>query len=187
MFRRHLDTAELSLAALGGADDRTAAHLVACTRCRHEHDRVMKALVADRRAAHDAAADAMATVDFDRQRAAIAQRIARLGAVARVLPFPGASGPVVADGVVAHRRWVMAAAVAGLVLGMVVGRLPGTGFGRATDRVDDAGRVASVEARPTDLAGDDPLLLDVDEVLTRQTRPEFGALDELTPLTDEGR
>lgn len=187
IFRRHLDAAELSLAALAGADDRAAAHLSTCPVCRQEHDRLADALAADRQSAHAAAAEAMAGVDLERQRHSIQQRIVRLGAVARVLPFPGAAAPAAADAAPADRRWVMAAAAAGLVLGMVVGRLPGpAGSYTPGERAVDAGRVASVDARPVDVR-DDPLLRGVEEVLMREARPEFEALDELTPFTDEGR
>lgn len=188
LFRRHLDAAELSLAALAGADDRAAAHLATCTRCRHEHDRLAAVLAADRHAAHDAAADAMALIDLERQRASIQQRIARLGAVARVLPFPGVNTPPPADAAPADRRWIMAAAAAGLVLGMVVGRLPGAStLYPSGDPAGGASRLAAVDPRPVDIVRDDPLLSGVEEVLTREARPEFEALDELTPFTDEGR
>lgn len=184
LFRRHLDPAELALAALAGADERAAAHLAACPQCRREHDRLAAALADDRAAAHAAAAEAFPAVDLERQRLSIQQRIARLGAVARVLPFPGAQTTSVGDPVSTDRRWVMAAAAAGLVLGMVVGRLPGPA-GTGDDRTVTTGRMA--EALPSDPVRDDPLLSGVEEVLTRESRPEFEALDELTPFTDEGR
>lgn len=184
-FRRHLDPAELSLAALAGAEGRAAAHLAACVQCRHEYERLAAALDGDRADAHAAAAEALPAVDLERQRLSIQQRIARLGAVARVLPFPGAIVPTASETVPADRRWVMAAAAAGLVLGMLVGRLPGPAGAGGEGQPVSAGRMA--EALPADALRDDPLLSGVEEVLTRESRPEFEALDELTPFTDEGR
>lgn len=183
LFRRHLDPAELALAALAGADDRAAAHLAACPQCRRECDRLAGTLADDRAAAHTAAAEAFPGVDLEQQRLSIQQRIARLGGVARVLPFPGAPPPSAGDTVSTDRRWVMAAAAAGLVLGMLVGRLPGRAPG--DERAVTTGRMA--EVLPGDPVRDDPLLSGVEEVLTRESRPEFEALDELTPFTDEGR
>lgn len=185
LFRRHLGPAELSLAALAGAEGRAAEHLEACPQCRRECERLAAVLADDRADAHAAAADVFPAVDLERQRLSIQQRIARLGAVARVLPFPGAVAPAATETVPADRRWVMAAAAAGLVLGMLVGRLPGPAGGPLGEGPVTAGRMA--EVLPADAMRDDPLLSGVEEVLTRESRPEFEALDDLTPFTDEGR
>lgn len=187
VFRRHLDSAELTYAALAAPDGRTVEHLQSCGRCRAEHEKLVTALHADREAAQLAAADAFPAAELERQRLSIRQRIGRLGAVARVLPFPGAAPTAAVGAMATDRRWVMAAAAAGLLLGLVVGRLPVLDERAAPASERPTGRVAVADAKPVDIGRDDPLLSGVEEVLTRESRPEFEALDELTPLVDEGR
>ncbi len=73
-----------------------------------------------------AAADAAFTpAALDRQRQSIMERIGKLGAAARVLPFPAGPAATSRPAVpAADRRWVLAAAAAGIILGIGVGRLP---------------------------------------------------------------
>ena len=125
--------------------------------------------------------------DLARQRQSILDRIGRLGAAARVLPFPAAppaasrQAPPAAD-----RRWVLAAAAAGIILGIGVGRLPGGS--PVTPSLAPSGTARLAAAEPAiDPRRDDRLLSDVEEMLTREIRPEFEALDGLTPITYEAR
>lgn len=185
LFRRHLDDADLGLAILDQPDSSTAAHLASCGTCRRRRDRLATAFDATRVAARVAADAAFSPADLEHQRQSILQRIGRLGAAARVLPFPaGAPAPVRLAAPSADRRWVVAAAAAGLLLGIAVGRLPGTtvSMGRAT-----VAPVAPLVAISDLASRDDRLLRDIDEVLSRQVRPEFEALDGLTPIAYEAR
>jgi len=188
LFRRHLETADLGLSLLEPPAGPTAAHLESCPRCRRRRDLLAARLDATRNAARLAADAAFSPADLERQRHSILQRIGRLGTAARVLPFPAAlpashrSTPPAAD-----RRWVLAAAAAGLLLGIAVGRLSGVGSPLpGASAVAPAPLMATAEA-VTDPRRDDLLLSAVEEVLTRETRPEFEALDGLTPVTYEAR
>lgn len=188
LFRRHLDAADLGLSLLEPPDGLTESHLASCPQCRRRRERLATRLDAARAAAHQAADAAFPPVDLERQRHSILQRIGRLGSAARVLPFP--AGPPAAYRSMppaADRRWVLAAAAAGLLLGIAVGRLPGNGPALRFDTpAASAPLVAKAESAP-DPRRDDLLLSDVEEVLTRQTRPEFEALDGLTPIAYEAR
>jgi hypothetical protein len=186
---RHLDPDELGAAVWETPAGRVADHLAVCEACRRERDAVMAALSSDRTGAYLEADEAFAPVDLARQRQSIQQRIARLGMAARVLPFRGGRAPDLAMSGAADRRWIVAAAAAGLALGLVVGRGPWTAPSATADADSavDGPRVALVETLGGDVWRDDPLLSDVEEVVARETWPEFGALDELTPIADEGR
>lgn len=188
LFRRHLDTADLGLSLLETPDSRAVAHLASCPQCRRRRERLATRLEATRLAARQDADAAFTPADLERQRHSILQRIGRLGAAARVLPFPAGppaayrSAPPAAD-----RRWVLGAAAAGLLLGIAVGRLPDNGPGLRLDTpAAPAPLVAKAEPAP-DPRRDDMLLSDVEELLTRETRPEFEALDGLTPIAYEAR
>lgn len=188
LFRRHLDTAALGMSLVEPPDRATAAHLESCARCRRQRDRLSIRLEATRVAARAAADAAFTPADLERQRQSILERIGKLGAAARVLPFPAtppaASRPAPPA---ADRRWVLAAAAAGIILGIGVGRLPG-GSAVTPSPVPPAAaaRIATVEPA-ADPRRDDRLLSDVEELLTREIRPEFEALDGLTPITYEAR
>lgn len=187
LFRRHLDTAALGLSLVEPPDRATASHLESCARCRRERDRLAARLAATRAAARAAADTAFTPADLERQRHSILERIGRLGAAARVLPFPAAA-PAASRPVppAPDRRWVLAAAAAGLILGIGVGRLPGTGPVTPSPAPAPAARMATAEPA-ADPRRDERLLSDVEELLTRETRPEFEALDGLTPITYEAR
>lgn len=183
-FRRHLDATELGLSLLDEPDAATTAHLGSCTACQRRQARLARRLRASRTGAH-AAADAAFTPEvLDRQRSAILQRIARVGA-GRVLAFPRASAPDDAASLPAwhgrERRWIVAAAAAGLLIGFAAGQWP------RPPAATPAGAVAAVATPAEPPRRDDTLLSDVEEVLSREVRPEFGGLDGLTPITYEPR
>lgn len=188
LFRRHLDDADLGLTVIDQADNAAAAHLASCAHCRARQARLATRLHAARAGARAAADAAFTPADLDLQRRSIMQRIGRLGAAARVLPFPAATAVSQrAATPAADRRWVMVAAAAGLILGIAVGRLPGAGFGATrTPVATPAPLVATIDTAP-DARRDDLLLSDVDDALTRAVRPEFQALDGLTPIVYEAR
>lgn len=187
LFRRHLDTAALGMSLVEPPDRAVAAHLDSCAHCRRQRDRLAVQLDATRVAARAAADAAFTPSDLDRQRRSILDRIGRLGAAARVLPFPAAPPAASRQAApTADRRWVLAAAAAGIILGIGVGRLPGGSPVTPSPTPSPAARVAVVEP-VIDSRRDDRLLSDVEELLTREIRPEFEALDGLTPITYEAR
>ncbi len=187
LFRRHLDAAALGMSLVEPPDRPTAAHLESCTRCRRQRERLAAQLDAARMAAVAAADAAFTPATLDRQRQSIMERIGKLGAAARVLPFPAGPAATPRPAVpAADRRWVLAAAAAGIILGIGVGRLPSGPDTPSPPREAVAPRVATVEP-VLDPRRDDRLLSDVEELLTRETRPEFEALDGLTPITYEAR
>jgi hypothetical protein len=188
LFRRHLDTAALGMSLVEPPDRPTAAHLGSCARCRRQRDRLALRLDQTRSAAQAAADAAFTPAQLERQRQAVLARISRLGAAARVLPFPAAppaaphAAPPSAD-----RRWVLAAAAAGIIVGIAVGRLPGTGPAPFVGSPAGIAAVSATAEPVSDPRWDDRLLSDVEELLTREIRPEFEALDGLTPITYEAR
>ena len=187
LLRRHLDTAALGLSLVEPPDRPTAAHLDSCAHCRRQRERLAARLEATRVAARAAADAAFTPAALDRQRQSIMERIGKIGAAARVLPFPSApAAPVRQAAPAADRRWVLAAAAAGIILGIGVGRLPSGPQISSPAPMAVAPRVATVEPA-VDPRRDDRLLSDVEELLTRETRPEFEALDGLTPITYEAR
>lgn len=189
LFRRHLDPADLGLSLLDTPDASTASHLDSCAQCRRRRDRLAARLEASRAGARAAADAAFSAADLEQQRHAILQRIARLGAAARVLPFPaGVPAAPRPASTSSDRRWVMVAAAAGLILGIAVGRLPGTPQAPGVVAQNAAApRLAVAEPLPADPRWDETLLSDVEEELTREIRPEFEALDGLTPIAYEPR
>lgn len=183
LFRRHLEPAELGLSLVDAPGGPAAAHLESCPHCRRQRDRVAARLEAARAAAQAAADAAFSPSDLERQRQTILQRIGRLGAAPRVLPFPGV-GPVATHPTppAADRRWVLAAAAAGLILGIGLGRLPGTGVAVRSERAAEPVPLVAAAEPSADPWRDEMLLSDVEEVLSREIRLEFEALDGLTPV-----
>ncbi|MEP7119242.1 MAG: hypothetical protein ABI880_16760 [Acidobacteriota bacterium] len=187
LFSRHLDAATLGLAVLDDAvAAKTDAHLASCGRCRRERDRIAGVLDDARAGAIDATDVAFSDADLARQRQAILQRIARSGGVARVLHFPHGADDRTPPAPRADRRWLLVAAAAGLLLGVAAGQLP-RALTAPRNAATVARAVAPVPPPAADRRADDPLLSEVDAVLTRHTRPEFEALDALTPVHYETR
>jgi anti-sigma factor RsiW len=183
LFRRHLDTETLALSLLDRADARDAAHLAGCPPCQRRRTHLERRLTALRTAAHAEADAAFPAEALDEQRSAILQRITR-SAERRVLAFP--RGPLPAAGSPSgapDRRWVAAAAAAGLLIGVAVGQVP-----HQWRPSPPSAAVSSAPVAPAPVVRrDDTLLSDVEEVLTLDVRPEFGALDGLTPIAYETR
>lgn len=122
LIRRYL--ADRGLAALDEHDEAPLRHLAHCPACEARYQALHTDFDATREAAA-AEADAACSEDrLARQRERILRRIDTLQSGPRVLPFPvagqhghGAAQPGV------MRRWVAAAAVAGLLVGLGAGRL----------------------------------------------------------------
>ncbi|HUU35025.1 MAG TPA: hypothetical protein VMW48_13255 [Vicinamibacterales bacterium] len=188
MFSRHLDAAALGAAVLGDTvDPRVDAHLGSCARCRREHDRIAAILNQARAGADEAVDAAFAPADLDRQREAILHRIARTGGIARVLRFPNGLDDRPLQSPPAQMRWLLAAAAAGLIIGVAAGQVPHLyNAARRAPATAEAGRSAP-PAQDADWSLDDTLLSEVDAALDSRSRPELGALDALTPVHYETR
>jgi hypothetical protein len=186
LFDPHVDDTTLRALAIdpGVVPGPAAAHVQDCARCQARAALARRTLDAAKAEAHAAADAAFSAADLERQRRAIIARIARGHRSARVLPFPGheAAGPAPR----ADRRWLAAAAAAGLVLGALAGQLPHLNApGALVTRTHDAPAVvaARTETRPLE----DTLLSEVEAALDSEARPELRALDALTPVHYEIR
>lgn len=146
--------------------------------------------------AYRAAAHAEADAHFDdraleAQRQRILQRIDQAGQSARVIRFPGV--PVgLRTATHTSRRWISAAAAAGLLIGLLTGQLlhvlPGDNWvhrdaGRtaATAPPPAAGRMTIVPAlATTTIDADDALLDAIDAAVSAHAVSDLRALDDLT-------
>ncbi len=189
LFSRHLDPAALGLAVLGdGADPRTDAHLASCARCRRERDRIALLLAEAAPAPMPPSTPRSAPPTSSASGTPSMQRIARNGGAGpgAALPHGPDERPLAAPR--ADARWLVAAAAAGLLLGVAAGQLPHllrTGAGDAR-----RGPQPWRPPRPAPAADwrlDDSLLSEVDAALASVTRPELEALDALTPVHYETR
>jgi hypothetical protein len=185
LLDRHVDDTTLRLLALdpGAVTGHAAAHLRDCRRCQARAASASRQLDAVRADAHAEADAAFSAADLDRQRRSILTRIARGHRSARVLPFPGHE-PVAAPPR-ADRRWLAAAAAAGLVLGALAGQLPHLVAPQSATALDTAPAVVATRADTRPL--EDTLLSEVEEALDTGARPELRALDALTPVHYEIR
>jgi hypothetical protein len=142
--------------------------------------------------AYRAAAHAEADSHFDEraletQRSRIMARLELAGQRARVLPFPGASAGV-RPGSGHSRRWISAAAAAGLLIGLVTGQLlhvmPGDNWvHRDPVRLSPAppSRMAAVPAVvQTSFDSEDALLDAIDAAITQRGASDLRAYDDLT-------
>ncbi|MGE0122706.1 MAG: hypothetical protein AB7U25_07180 [Vicinamibacterales bacterium] len=187
---RHLDATTLRLLALDPvADSRAAAHLADCQRCRTAAERAERE-TAGLRAGATAVTDALfSSADLERQRRSILARIARGQRTARVLAFPAGDADAGPARPRADRRWLAAAAAAGLIFGALAGQLPHLGqpAARGPAERQAASPPAVEDVRAGGRPVDDTLLSEVEAALAPGSRPELRALDALTPVHYEMR
>ena len=110
-------------------DPPLAEHLAECADCNARYDGLVRFLD-DLRTDADTALDTLFPAErLDAQRLAIARRLEHLGQAARVISFPArpAENPVSVSGSRQTARWVAAAAVAGLFVGLVLGAFSNIG------------------------------------------------------------
>jgi hypothetical protein len=197
---RHVPLERLTALALVGrapveeTDQIALSHVQRCERCTTTLARLTSE--ADTLRAH-AWAEADAAFDtalLEHQRSRILDRLAHLGQMARVLPFPSRSHDSGMPVNRSSRRW-MTAAAAGLIIGLVSGQflhfLPGDG-------VDDRDFV-TIQAPPRAAAGivpasattrllsDDELLDEIEAAVQLRRAQSLRALDALTPTAAEFR
>jgi hypothetical protein len=126
-----------------------------------------------------------------RQQLQILERVEAVAGPARVIAFPAV--PASAPGVISRSRpttrWIAAAAVAGLVIGIVAGRA-----GRDPGQAGRDGRATLVQARQDAGQGirtvstplsDDQLLIEIESAIESRSGGALHALDALTPRAGE--
>jgi predicted anti-sigma-YlaC factor YlaD len=197
---RHLQEERLFdsyLAERDGApiDPPVAEHLADCSACSARYAELASFMDALR---HDGDAEADAIFTPDRlhdQQQQIARRIAQVGRPARVLSFPGriVRSTLSASSARPASRWVAAAAVAGLVLGVALGasyqwgaRTPSQLLMR-TSATPILAPVATRGSSPAEVAADEAFLSDLELALERPHTRELQAFDALTPHVREIR
>jgi len=142
-------------------------------------------------AAYRAAACADADAHFDdraleTQRHKILARLEHLGHSARVIRFPkAAAGDVPMPAV--NRRWISAAAAAGLLLGLVGGELAHVVAPQSRPQPVATSQAPSPASRPgiipaSAVVDDDGLLGEIDRAVQLRSASELRVLDELTPF-----
>jgi hypothetical protein len=198
--RRHLD--DDAIAALwssrvaatgivaGSAPADEEAHLRLCSQCRARYDAFALWLAEARAQAVDEADEVFTTERLAVQQAQILRRLETLERPGRVLAFPHFRRPtaVVRRG---PQRWIAAAAVAGLVVGLGAGELldlrrnlsRGTSAGHLVGQtLSPVGQSARGTLRQLTLNSEDPLLYDdSDDASTSPSVEALQALDALTP------
>lgn len=170
-------------------------HLSRCDHCATRFSQFSADADKWRDAAFAAADDVFDDAKLDAQRTRILDRIAHLGQSARVISFPrrtrDAVMPVSSNG----RRWVSAAAAAGLIIGLVAGQMlhfvPSTsrasrddGFSiQAKDRINSPGLVPAAVAIPA--LSDDELMEEVETAVQIRRVNSLRAIDALTPTASD--
>ena len=121
MSAPHLSDDRLIELALGRLTSvRDDGHLAACTACQSRHASLAVLLDEIGEASAIEADKAFTPARLTRQRTRILQRVAQIPAPGRLLSFPGVSAGVSsALGWKPNTRWVAAAALAGLLVGLV--------------------------------------------------------------------
>lgn len=168
------------------------AHLEGCERCATRHAELL-CIIAELDVVH---AEADAVFDDERllhQRTHILRRLEKNHGPARVLPFPAAAEGAGGMRVFAStgRRWIAAAAIAGLVVGIFSGRLVthrNNGLQNETFPQVYSASVRGAAIRPVIVpaelrtSGRDELLFEeVESALARPRVQELSALDIITP------
>ena len=191
-------------------DPPSADHLAECSECRARYADLCQ-LLDGARADGDAAVDlAFTTERLEQQARSIADRLSHVGQPARVITFPGRAltrrGPV--HGSRATTRWIAAAAVAGLAIGLSLGVLRDSerhavqSVGQMMARARTGGpgrrgelpplaptrsRAAAAADAPADppRAQDEAFLSDLERALERPHTPVLQAFDAFTPHVRE--
>ncbi|MGE0445474.1 MAG: hypothetical protein AB7P99_09615 [Vicinamibacterales bacterium] len=192
MKSSHLsDDRLIELGATGTPSSSEQQHLGACAACEAQRAANARLLEELSIAAHEDS-DAVFTAErLARQQTRILQRIEQEVRPARVIAFPAASevAPVVVRRRPQASRWIAAAAVAGLLVGLAAGRLgPETrralGGGRqvAASAPRAVGTGATSGLRPVSATmSDDDLLGEIERAINGRGGASIRALDELTP------
>ena len=191
-LNHHLDDAALAAiwaeSALNPGDRRPQAHLDACSACRSRYAALNDWLEDIGTAARAEADEAFPAERLAAQQSQILRRIEALDRPARVIVFPKHTHAASGERSGA-RRWIAAAAAAGVVVGIAAGQLldlrdalgrPNQPF--AEQRQNDA--IRTVGAQPANLStaqSDEAFLRELEEAALSPRVPELAALDAFTP------
>jgi len=194
--RGHLSDAQF---AKYWADDKVQGvahpHLAACDACRARYEAFERWVAGIGEELRDEADEAFTGERLAVQQSQIARRLEALGRPARVLAFPKAARAVI-SGHSHVRRWVTAAAAAGLIAGLSLGQVVPLRHAITEHRVgpgpvftsSDAGQRAGQIRAVTTSQNDDELLSDD---FTRPRVSALSALDDMTPhvrdIVDTGK
>ncbi len=191
-WRRHPDDERLLAGYVAErtgdlVDPPVAEHLAECADCRHRYDG-FAGFMDELRVDADASVDALYSAErLKSQRSSIARRIAHLGHAARVITFPGRANEVVTPGPARRRssRWIAAAAVAGLLVGILLGMF--SRINDATPPVDVAvsGPAADEPLTVRTPMDDDTFLRELELASIRQRARAISPLDAFTPTVRE--
>ncbi len=175
-------------------DERRAVrqHLHGCETCTWRYTELTAPLERLRQDAASEADEVFTPARLEAQRAKILARLDEAAHGSRVIPFPASTARL--DRSVVRRpiaRWVAAAAAAGLLVGVMAGRLFDNGTGTVTPATPVAGAARSPIAsrivvtdspgQTMTAEGDEAMLSEIDQAVYRQRIAALSALDELTP------
>ncbi len=181
----------------GDADERYGVHqhLHGCEPCTWRYAELTAPLERLRRDASSEADEVFTPSRLDAQRDAILRRLEEGPASGRVIRFPASRAGLGRS--FARRpaaRWVAGAAAAGLLLGILAGRVFDVGRPPAPPAVAKAvihapavssGAPATVAGLDEATPNDDAFLVELDRAVTRQRIPALSALDDCTPHVRE--
>jgi hypothetical protein len=166
-------------------------HLDGCLECRVRYDAFAASLAVIAGDLRDEADSAFPAERLAAQQAQVLRRLEALERPVRIIAFPRAARPVIA-GQSHVRRWITAAAAAGLIVGVGIGQLLEWRHTLTIDRrpvamtadthavkPTAATRGSGVRALPAGITDED--LLMGSEALARPRVAALGALDDLTP------
>jgi anti-sigma factor RsiW len=175
-------------------DERRAVrqHLHGCETCTWRYTELTAPLERLRQDAASEADEVFTPARLEAQRAKILARLDEAAHGSRVIPFPASTARL--DRSVVRRpiaRWVAAAAAAGLLVGVMAGRLFDNGTGTVTPatpvaaaaRSPIASRIVVTDSPGQTMTaeGDEAMLSEIDQAVYRQRIAALSALDELTP------
>lgn len=186
---RHLDDAafaEIWAAAASGTDDAEArAHLETCSSCRSRYAAFESWLDEIGTVARTEANEAFPAERLAAQQAQIMRRLEALDRPARVILFPKQTQAMTAERSGA-RRWIAAAAAAGLLVGIAAGQMLDL-----RDAFSPSPRPFAQARRDTSAGGgsivpaiaqsDEAFLTELEEAALSPRVPELAALDAVTP------
>jgi len=170
-------------------------HMAACQRCTRrfaELQEILDGVRADDRAHLDAL---FSPERLESQRTHIMRRLEALTRPARVLRFPlrrsGPARPGSVNPALRPARWAAVAAAAGMILGLSLGWYAGLPFpgspGTAPTTVASNRPAPTIEPAPGSAVadGDEELLADIADALSRERADELAAFDAFTPRMRE--
>ena len=190
MSQRHLSDDQLIDACLGVPEAGAQQHLLGCAACEARRTAVGHMLTDVTDVAVAEADAAFSPERLARQHARILQRVDQDGRPARVIVFPAGQGP---SPTLLHprpaRRWVAAAAAAGLVLGVLGGHFARnlTGFDGAPTQAVVSQAPGPAAVRTISMTAEDEFLGQIELAVGSAGPAVLRPIDALTPRAWEVR